>query len=70
MGTEVLWILTVTRVSQAFAAASLIDGTFSKENIRKSHLRKRKNWDFPGGPVVKTQCSQCRGHGFDPWSGN
>ena len=27
--------------------------------------------DFPGGPVVKTpSCSQCRGHGFDPWSGN
>ena len=26
--------------------------------------------DFPGGPVVKTPCSQCRGHGFDPWSGN
>ena len=26
--------------------------------------------DFPGGPVVKTPCSQCRGHGFNPWSGN
>ena len=26
-------------------------------------------WDFPGGLVVKTLCSQCRGHGFDPWSG-
>ena len=26
--------------------------------------------DFPGGPVVKTPCSQCRGPGFDPWSGN
>ena len=25
--------------------------------------------DFPGGPVVKTPCSQCRGPGFDPWSG-
>ena len=24
--------------------------------------------DFPGGPVVKTLRSQCRGHGFDPWS--
>ena len=24
--------------------------------------------DFPGGPVVKTLCFQCRGHGFDPWS--
>ena len=23
--------------------------------------------DFSGGPVVKTLCPQCRGHGFDPW---
>ena len=27
-------------------------------------------WDFPGGPVIKTLCSQCMGPGFDPWSGN
>ena len=27
-------------------------------------------WDFPGGSVDKTLCSQCRGPGFDPWSGN
>ena len=26
--------------------------------------------DFPGGPVVKTLCSQSRGPGFDPWSEN
>ena len=26
--------------------------------------------DFPGGPVVETPCSQCRGHEFHPWSGN
>ena len=25
---------------------------------------------FLGGPVAKTPCSQCRGPGFDPWSGN
>ena len=25
--------------------------------------------DFPGGPVDKTLCSQCRRGGFDPWSG-
>ena len=25
--------------------------------------------DFPGGPVAKTPCSQCRGPGFDPWLG-
>ena len=27
-------------------------------------------WEFPGGPVVRTPCFHCRGHGFDPWSGN
>ena len=26
--------------------------------------------DFRGGPVVKTLCSPCRGHGFHPWSGS
>ena len=26
--------------------------------------------DFPGGPVDKTPCSQCRGPSFIPWSGN
>ena len=28
------------------------------------------DWDFPGGPVGKAPCSQCRGPRFDPWSGN
>ena len=28
------------------------------------------NRDFPGGPVAKILCSQCRGPRFDPWSGN
>ena len=31
---------------------------------------KEKMKDFHGGPVAKTFCSQCRGPGFDPWSGN
>ena len=26
--------------------------------------------DFPGGPVAEALCFQCRGPGFDPWSGN
>ena len=29
-----------------------------------------KSWDFPGGPVAKASCFQCRRPGFDPWSGN
>ena len=28
------------------------------------------NWDFPGGPVVKTPCFHCRGLRFNPWPGN
>ena len=27
-------------------------------------------WEFPGGSVAKTLCSQFRGPRFDPWSGN
>ena len=26
--------------------------------------------DIPGGPGTKTSSSQCRGPGFNPWSGN
>ena len=34
-------------------------------------FNKQKEYlDFPGGPVVKTPCSQCRGPGFYSWSGN
>ena len=33
-----------------------------------SILKKIK--DFPGGPVVRIPHFQCRGHKFDPWSGN
>ena len=32
-----------------------------------NEIKKR---DFPGCLVTKTLCSQCRGPGFDPWSGN
>ena len=27
------------------------------------------HWDFPGSPVVKTLCFQCRGYRFNPWFG-
>ena len=30
----------------------------------------KNNRDFPGGTVVKTPHSQCRGSGFDPWPGD
>ena len=34
---------------------------------RASKARKR---DLPSSLVAKTHCFYCRGHGFDPWSGN
>ena len=37
--------------------------------IRKMQIKTTMR-DFPGGPVVKTPCFHCRGHEFNPWSGN
>ena len=33
-------------------------------------FKNRQNWDFTGNLLVKTLSSQCRRHGFDPWSGS
>ena len=33
-------------------------------------VSKMDNWDFPGGPLVRTLCPQCRRPGFNSWSGN
>ena len=46
------------------AVAELWGGSFENLAIRL------KGRDFPGSPVVRTLCSQCRGHGFDPFWGN
>jgi len=35
-----------------------------------SGTKKPKVWEFPGGPAVSTPPFRCRGHGFDPSSGN
>ena len=32
--------------------------------------KKKRARDFPGGPVVRTLCSKCRGPRFDPCLGN
>ena len=37
--------------------------------ISDSFLLEDDCWDFPGGPVVKTLCPQCWGHGFSPSQG-
>ena len=48
-----------------------------KFHISESLFRKRTEEDkdievgyFPGGPVVKILCSQCREPSFNPWSRN
>ena len=38
--------------------------------VVKYTRHKIYHWDFPGGPVVKVLCFQCRGRGFDPRLGN
>ena len=49
----------------------------TKTNTMWSHLyvesktkQTKTPRDLPGGPVAETPCSQFRGPGFDPWSGN
>ena len=45
----------------------------SSTNLRREGrgiLFKINLRDFPGSPVAKTSCSQCRGPGFDSWLGN
>ena len=35
---------------------------------KQESLASEGSWEaLPGGPGVKMQCFQCRGHGFDPW---
>ena len=41
-------------------------GIDTQENASVIRAKKELGRDFPGGPVVKTPHSQCRGHGFDP----
>ena len=33
-------------------------------------MKNRRNWKFPGGPVVAAPRFYSSGHGFNPWSGN
>ena len=40
--------------------------SYIERDIKENH----DDGDFPGGPVVKTLCFQCRGCRFDPRSGN
>ena len=33
-------------------------------------FKKLKDWDFPGGPVVRTPSFHYKGPGFDAWLGS
>ena len=38
--------------------------------VTSSDSLKILHWGFPGAPVGKSSRCQCRGAGFNPWSGN
>ena len=42
----------------------------SEEASEENVLLKTHSSKFPAGPVVRTARFHCRGHRFDPWSGN
>ena len=37
---------------------------------KELYVQECQDGEFPGGPVVRALRFHCRGHGFDPWSGN
>ena len=76
-----LWIQTDVFLNHGFLIYSLCNlgivslpfcASLSSCLIRDNNTDLKKLFwgDFPGGPVDKTQSSQCRGPGFNPWSGN
>ena len=64
-------------ISSAFfkTDASFADYKKKKKKTREvthpePYHKKERKGDFPGGPAAGTLSSQCRGPGFNPWSGN
>ena len=47
----------------------LLLSSYSFDKWRSWHIKNLGDF-FRGGPVIKTPPFQCRGHGFDPWSGS
>ena len=45
-------------------------GSLVGPDVLVKQERSSRGADFPGGSVAKTLCSECRGPGFDPWSGD
>ena len=43
----------------------------TEQQVKDDFNKRGENlWDFLGGPVARAPCSQCRGPGFNPWSGD
>ena len=57
-----------TEVTHTQSLSSLFSGVFFKFYLFPKHVCDLG--DFSGGPAVKTPHFNCKGHGFDPWSGN
>ena len=70
LGQPVKWVCccgTVVSYSFFFFYALLLP---IDHKILEGRVFKINSWDFSDGPVAKTPCSQCKGPGFDPQSGN
>ena len=58
-------------VSEAFPFSTLGAHTIRRHlSLPVCLSLNREGRDFPGGPLVKSPRSQCRGSGFNPWSGD
>ena len=60
---------------ESFVSPALADEFFTPatpgEPQKKRRRKLKLSWGhFPGGPVAKTPCFQCRGSGFDLWLEN
>ena len=58
------------RVSNTVGLFSRVEMSDEEVSMYQPGIRKSLLRDFPGGTVVETPGSQCRGPRFDPWSGN
>ena len=61
-----------TGIGKTLSGASNVQLGLTTNVFKSPEILLKKNedsGDFPGGAVDKTPRSQCRGPGFDPWSG-
>ena len=49
---------------------AVFTGYLMESQLFKREWENIESGDFPGGPVAKIPCSQCRGPRFYPWLGN